>query len=134
MQHEVITTGREVIATSGGMGSEVIIVPAIFGVIFGMYYLYISSRNKERLALIEKGAEANIFFNTKKSLTPTWKVLVINFAILMMGIGLGIFIGYMLHSVMSLPEEIAYPGTIFLVGGAALFTGFFVTKKLVHQK
>ncbi|MEM6718776.1 MAG: DUF6249 domain-containing protein [Bacteroidota bacterium] len=115
------------------MGSEVIIVPAIFGVIFGMYYLYISSRNKERLALIEKNAEANIFFNTKKSLTPTWKVLVINFAILMMGIGLGIFIGYMLHTVLLLPEEVAYPGTIFFVGGAALFTGFFVTKKLVHQ-
>ena len=116
------------------MGSEIIIVPAIFGVFFGIYYLYISSRNKERLALIEKGGDASIFFNTKKTLTPTWKVLVLNLAILMMGIGLGIFIGYMLHSVLLLPEEIAYPGTIFLVGGVALFTGFFVTKKLVNQE
>lgn len=116
------------------MGSEVIIVPAMFGVIFGIYYLYISSRNKERLALIEKGTEATIFFNTKKSLTPTWKVLVINFAILMMGIGLGIFVGYLLHTQLLVPEEVAYPGTIFLVGGTALFTGFFVTKKLVSQQ
>lgn len=116
------------------MGSEVIIVPAIFGVIFGIYYLYISSRNRERLALIEKGGDASMFFNTKKSLTPTWKVLVINLAILMMGIGLGIFFGYMLHTVMLLPEEVAYPGTIFFVGGTALFTGFFVTKKLVAQQ
>lgn len=43
------------------MGSEVIILPIIFGVIFGIYYLYISARNRERLALIEKGAEASIF-------------------------------------------------------------------------
>jgi hypothetical protein len=116
------------------MGSEVIIVPAIFGVIFGMYYLYISSRNKERLALIEKDAEASIFFSKKKSLTPTWKVLVLNIAILMMGIGLGIFIGHIFHTYLQVPEEVAFPGTIFLVGGTALFTGFFVTKKLVSQE
>ncbi|PTX61520.1 hypothetical protein C8N46_104163 [Kordia periserrulae] len=115
------------------MGSEVIIIPAIFGVIFGMYYLYISSRNKERLALIEKGAEASIFFSSKKSLTPTWKVIVLNFAVLAMGIGLGIFIGYMLHNSAGLPEEVAYPGTIFFVGGIALFSGFFVTKKLTTK-
>ncbi|WP_046755700.1 DUF6249 domain-containing protein [Kordia jejudonensis] len=116
------------------MGSEVIIMPAFLGVIFGIYYLYISTRNKERLALIEKGADASIFFDSKKSLTPIWKVLVLNVAVLMMGIGLGIFIGNMMHAVFHLPEEVAYPGTIFLVGGLSLFTGFFVTKKLVRQE
>ncbi|WP_046745308.1 DUF6249 domain-containing protein [Kordia zhangzhouensis] len=116
------------------MGSEVIIMPAIFGVIFGIYYLYITSRNKERLALIEKGAEASIFFSSKKSLTPTWKVVVLNIAVLMIGIGLGIFIGNILHQVVGLPEEVAYPGTIFTIGGIALFSGFFVTKKLVEKE
>ena len=116
------------------MGSEVIIMPAILGVIFGIYYLFISSRNKERLALIEKGADASIFFSSKKSLTPTWKVLVLNVAVLMMGIGLGIFIANMMHQSFGLSEEVAYPGTIFLVGGISLFTGFFLTKKLVEQE
>lgn len=115
------------------MGSEVIILPAMFGVVFGIYYLYISTRNKERLALIEKGADASIFFSTKKSLTPTWKVLVLNVAVLMMGIGLGIFIGNLLHISVGLPEEVAFPGTIFLLGGISLFTGFFLTKKLVEK-
>ncbi|WP_420573611.1 DUF6249 domain-containing protein [Kordia sp.] len=116
------------------MGSEVIIMPAILGVIFGIYYLYISSRNKERLALIEKGGDASIFFNSKKSLTPTWKVLVLNFAVLMMGIGLGIFIGHMMHHTFGLKEEVAFPGTIFFIGGLSLFTGFFLTKKLVEKE
>lgn len=49
------------------MGSEVIILPIIFGVIFGIYYLYISARNRERLALIEKGAEASIFLQQKEA-------------------------------------------------------------------
>ena len=47
------------------MGSEVIIIPIIFGVILAIAYLYFSTRNKERLALIEKGADASIFVRGK---------------------------------------------------------------------
>ena len=111
------------------MGSEVIIVPAIFGVLFGIYYLYISSRNRERMALIEKGAEASIFFSTKKSLTPVWKVLILNVAVLMIGIGLGIFLGATIES-MGVNSDIAYPGTIFTMAGIGLLAGFTLTKKM----
>ena len=40
---------------------EVAVLAVIFGSIFGVFYLYFSTRNKERLALIEKGADASIF-------------------------------------------------------------------------
>ena len=112
------------------MGSEVIVLPVIFGTVFGMFYLYISARNRERLALIEKGAEASIFYSRKKSMTPIWKVIIINLALLLVGIGVGIFIAAMLHYNMGVDEDIAYPGTIFLLAGLGLFAGFFATKKL----
>jgi len=112
------------------MGSEIFIVAIIFGVIFGIFYLFISARNKERLALIEKGADASIFYSKNKRATPMWKVIVVNFALLMMGIGLGIFIAGILNQVLGVDEDIAYPGTIFLMAGAGLFTGFYLTKKL----
>ena len=32
----------------------------LFAVVFGIFYLFYSTRNKERLALIEKGADLNI--------------------------------------------------------------------------
>ncbi len=112
------------------MGSEVIIMPIIFGVIFGMFYLYISARNRERLALIEKGADASIFYSKKKRVTPIWKVIVINMALLLVGIGLGIFIANILNYNMGLDEDVAYPGTIFLLAGLGLFAGYFATKKL----
>ena len=112
------------------MGSEIFIIAIIFGVIFGIFYLFISARNKERLALIEKGADASIFYSKKKSVTPMWKVIVVNIALLMMGIGLGIFIAGILSQVVGVDEDIAYPGTIFLMAGAGLFTGFYLTKKL----
>ena len=112
------------------MGGEIIIVAVIFGAIFGVFYLYYSTRNKERLALIEKGADASIFVKAKKShAAPFWKIITLNFALLLMGIGIAIFIASILVHSVGLDEDVAYPGTIFLMAGIGLFTGFSMTKK-----
>jgi len=111
------------------MGSEIVIMPIIFGVIFGIVYLYISSRHKERLALIEKGAEASIFYSKDRRATPIWKVIIINMAFLLMGIGLGIFLGGIFTDFMGMDEDIAMPGTILFTAGLGLLGGFFLTKK-----
>lgn len=112
------------------MGSEVIILPIIFGVIFGVFYLFISSRHKERLALIEKGADASIFYSNKKTTSPVWKVLLVNLAMILVGIGVGIFVAGLLHYTLGVEEEIAFPGTIFTLAGAGLYTGFKLSQKL----
>ncbi|QBA63588.1 DUF6249 domain-containing protein [Muriicola soli] len=112
------------------MGGEVIIFISIFLMIFGISYLYLTTRNKERLALIEKGAEASIFVKGKKEGTaPFWKVLILNIALLLLGIGLAIFIAALLVEI-GLDEDVAYPGTIFIMAGLGLFLGFTLTKKL----
>lgn len=112
------------------MGSEFIIMPLLIGAIFGIFYLYYSTRNRERLALIEKGADASIFVKGRSQTAPIWKVLILNLALVLMGIGLGIFIASLLHYNMGVEEEVAYPGTIFLMSGIGLFVGFTLTKDL----
>ena len=82
------------------------------------------------MALIEKGADASIFVKGKTHAAPIWKVLVLNLALLLMGIGVGIFIASLLHYNMGVEEEVAYPGTIFLMAGIGLFVGFTLTKNL----
>ncbi|MBX2828019.1 MAG: hypothetical protein KTR22_07640 [Flavobacteriaceae bacterium] len=109
---------------------EIIIIPIMFGVIFGIFYLYISARNKERLALIEKGAEASIFYGKNKRITPIWKVIVINLAFLLMGIGLGTLIAEGFVKGFGMDEDVAFPGVIFFMAGLGLFTGFYATKRL----
>ncbi len=112
------------------MGGEIIIFICIFGAIFGIAYLHYSTRNKERLALIEKGMDAGIFKQSKE--TPAiWKVLVLNLALLLMGIGLGIFIALILEPLFH--TEAIYPAIIFLMAGAGLLSGFFLTRKLVKE-
>ncbi|MBN4047303.1 hypothetical protein JYU05_02040 [bacterium AH-315-P13] len=113
------------------MGSELIIVPIMFGIIFGIFYLHYSTRNKERLALIEKGADASIFVKGKQHAAPIWKVLVLNFAFLFMGIGLGVFIASLLDSYSSLDSDAVYPAVIFFMAGVGLYVGFIQTKKLI---
>lgn len=112
------------------MGSEFIIMPLLIGAIFGIFYLYYSTRNRERLALIEKGADASIFVKGRSQTAPLWKILILNLALVLMGIGVGIFIASLLHYNMGVEEEVAYPGTIFLMSGIGLFMGFTLTKNL----
>lgn len=113
------------------MGSELIIVPIIFGAVFGVFYLYYSTRNKERLALIEKGADATIFGKGKQHTAPIWKVLIINVAFLFMGVGIGVFLASLLANYTTMDEEAVYPALIFFMAGIGLYTGFVQTKKWV---
>ena len=110
---------------------EALIVFIIFGSIFAVAYLYFSTRNKERLALIEKGADASIFVKGKREHTaPIWKVLILNLALVAMGVGLGIFLATLLDTYSSLESDGIYPAIIFFMAGVGLFIGFNMTKNL----
>ena len=122
---------------------EVAILAVIFGSIFGVFYLYFSTRNKERLALIEKGVDASIFMKgSVRNAAPFWKVLILNLGLLAMGIGVGILLGTLLSynfgyngSWENRPQNaidsgVFYAASIFLCAGGALLIGFKQTKKL----
>ncbi|HSR59884.1 MAG TPA: DUF6249 domain-containing protein [Robiginitalea sp.] len=112
------------------MGGEIVILIGLFSVVFGIAYLYFSTRNKERMALIEKGADASIFVTKRQQAQPFWKVLTLNMALLLMGIGAGVMLGGVLHSAAGVEEGIAMPGSIFLLAGTGLLIGFFITKRM----
>jgi hypothetical protein len=115
------------------MGGEVIILITMFSAVFGIAYLYFSTRNKERLALIEKGADASIFGKGRQHAQPFWKVLILNLALLLMGIGAGVMIGGILGQVFGVDWDIAMPGSIFLLAGSGLLVGFFITRKMDQE-
>ncbi|WP_298286443.1 DUF6249 domain-containing protein [uncultured Lutibacter sp.] len=115
----------------------VLVFISLFVVVFGIFYLHFSTRNKERLALIEKGADASIFFSEKaqkKPSVPIWKILILNLAVLLMAIGSGIFIGSILEAYTLINDGVAYTGSIFLMAGIGLFVGFTLSKKLIEKE
>ena len=110
---------------------EIAVLIIVFGTIFGIAFLYFSTRNKERMALIEKGADASIFVkNRPKNAAPFWKVLVLNLSLLSMGIGTGVFLSLILETYTGLDSDAIYPAMIFLMAGVGLFAGFNLTRKL----
>ena len=115
------------------MGGEIIVTALVFGAIFGVFYLYFSTRNKERLALIEKGADASIFFSSKnRRSAPFWKIFILNVSLLLISVGIGVFLASVLTQ-LGIDEDTAYPGTIFLMAGVGLFVGFNMTKNLEKE-
>jgi len=116
------------------MVGDVINVLIIFSVIFGIVYIAISSRTRIRLALIEKGADASIFYTPsqgrKSNLLP---IILVNLALLLIGIGLGIFGGAVLSQNFGVDTDAAYPGMIFTLAGTGLFTGYKISSRLVKE-
>ena len=107
------------------MHAEEVLIPIVFfGAIFGIFYLYITARNKERLSMIEKGADASMFATKRKYYAMTLKI-----GMLLIGISLGILIGSLIDEYTSLPEEVGYFSMIFLFGGLALVINALMEKK-----
>ena len=109
---------------------EILIPICLFIVIFGIFFLYLSTRNKERLALIEKGVDASIFMNGSNHATAMWKVFILNLALLCMGVGVGVFVALLIVTYTSLVGDAVYPAIIFFMAGAGLFIGYNMSKNL----
>jgi ABC-type Fe3+-siderophore transport system permease subunit len=108
------------------------IVPLVFfvvsgAVVFGVLYVFYTTRNRERMALIEKNADPSILKSESKG---SFRLFPIKFGMLLMGVGLGILFGSILKSITMIEEEIAYSSMVFLFGGAGLFASYFVGRKL----
>jgi len=112
------------------MAAGILVPTGFFLTVFGIVYLFLSTRNKERLALIEKGVDANVFSRTRnKGYIPSWKIFLINFAVLLISVGLAIFFAAVIEE-MGVYDGVAYTGTIFVFSGIGLLIGFTVTKKM----
>ncbi len=118
----------------------VIVFIALFATVFGVMYVFFTTRNKERLAMIEKGADASLF--DRKGSTFSIAKFILNLALLFMGIGFGILTGSLIgtdtrfngevvsQGFTTLDIEITIPSMIFIFGGLGLIAGFFITRKL----
>ncbi len=112
------------------MLTETLVPIVLFLVIFGILYLYYNSRNKERLALIEKGADASIFYGPKSEKSGKW---VLKVGVLAIGIALGVLAGAGLESA-GMDDDVAYPASIFLFAGIALVVAYFLARKVNGEK
>lgn len=101
--------------------------PMLVTIIF--FFLYFSSRNKIRMALIESGRDASIF-KYRKSVD---RVRTLKTGITCLMGGLGLFIGYLMHVLTGIPEEVAYTASILLFVGVGLVGFYLYALKLPQE-
>ncbi|GET33501.1 hypothetical protein PbJCM13498_23640 [Prolixibacter bellariivorans] len=101
-----------------------ILVPiGFFVMLFGILYVYYTTRNRERLAMIEKGADASLFQD------PDRISNIFKWGMFMVGIAVGIILGSAFASADILDEGVSYPSMIFLFGGLSLIIVHLIEKK-----
>jgi len=110
---------------------DAVITLIVFGTFFAMLYVFLSTRNKERLALIEKGADATLFKSGPGK--NIFGVVVLNIALLAIGIGVGILLASLLEEI-GMDDDVAYPAMIFIFGGLGLLAGFFASRKFSNKE
>jgi len=113
------------------MGATAITFIALFAAVFGIVYVYYTTRHKERLALIEKGADASLF-NTGKETARSginWGKFTLKIGMLFMGVALGIVAGAILSGAGILDEDANYPAMIFFFGGLSLVLFYVIDRK-----
>ncbi len=103
---------------------------AFFAMVFGILYVYYTTRNKERMALIEKGADASLF-NTGKEARKLfdWNKFTLKTGMLFMGIAVGIIVAAVLDKARVLNEDALYPSMIFFFGGLSLVLFYVFDRK-----
>lgn len=100
----------------------------VFGALFGILYVYYTTRNKERLALIEKGADAKLFQSEKKT---NWINFALSLGMLIAGLGLGLVLAELINaSNLNMDSAAVTAALILLCGGGGLIGYFFLVRKL----
>ncbi len=113
--------------------TEALIPISFCAVVFGWIYLHYSTRNKERMALIDKGANATLFNTGANSNSIFGKFSTLKLGLFFIGIALGVLMGNILTATTRLEEGVAYVSMIFLFGGLSLVS-FYVFAARMSKK
>lgn len=108
--------------------SELLLLVSILACVFGILYLHYMTRHRERMALIQKGGDASIFYPAEKTIAQLNRFLILNISFTLIGIGTGIALGILLYSITD--KGAVYPASIFIMAGFGLLTSFLVNQKM----
>ena len=104
---------------------HIIITVSGFASVFGIIYVFLMTRYRERMAMIERNVDASLFVIKENAISPTLK-----FGMLFVGIGLGIITAELLHEYSDFNRGAAYFSMTFLFGGVSLILNFLIERKL----
>jgi len=108
--------------------TEILIPITLFLTSFGITYVIFITRHKERMSLIEKGADPSIFRSRQDGRFTSMRI-----GMFLVGIALGILAGNIIAETTKLKAEVAYFSMIFLFGGLSLISYYLYVDKKIRK-
>lgn len=105
-----------------GMITGIVITSAVMAAIVLSLFYFFKVRNKERMAMIEKGIYK--FEAPKKS-----PVRSLKYGLFFAGIGIGIFFGHILATYTNVDEVASYFSMILLFGGLSFILSYIIEQR-----
>jgi hypothetical protein len=103
---------------------DALVSVVLFAAIFGMVYVYLMTRHRERMTILEKNLTTSPF-------TSVNNTALLKYGIIWLGISAGIIAGYILYD-LGFEESFSYASMVFLFSGISMIIAFFVAQK--HSK
>lgn len=107
---------------------EAIVPLSFFLMVFGIALIFLKSRSKERLALIERNIDASLFFGKKKDNLTYWTLRI---GSLLLGFGIGLLVGFIMAEIYDESMFIAPP--LFIFSGLFWIIEFIVERKIIQK-
>lgn len=107
--------------------AEEVLIPILaivgfFAAIIIFIYMFFTSRNRIRLALIDQGKDVSIFRKSSR------RSLALRNGLVAVMVGAGLLIGYLLEKV-GIPGFVAYTAMVLIFGGIGLVAYYFYERK-----
>lgn len=106
--------------------SEVLVPLIVFTAAFGMFYVWVTARHRQRMAMIEKGLAT-----ADPSAEPN-PYQTLKYGMLAIGIGLGLLLGYLFQTYAMVNAEdnpLAYFVMVPICGGLALVGHHLIVRR-----
>ncbi len=110
-----------------GVIAGILISLSFFTMIVLSLYFYFKARNRERMALIDKGGDLSKFF--KKSGDHS----ILKFGMFLMGIAIGLLVAYLLTEATAMNGVVAFFSMILLCGGLSLILYYPISAKILKK-
>ncbi|MCC8424631.1 DUF6249 domain-containing protein [Mucilaginibacter sp. UR6-11] len=102
---------------------DAIVSITLFAAVFGMVYVFLMTRHRERMNMLERNLTIPPFPKTNYNLAT------LKYGMFLVGIAIGFLMGSVLHTYCEIEEGISYISMVCLFGGFSLILSYIIIKK-----
>lgn len=103
---------------------DAIVSITLFAAVFGMVYVFLMTRHRERMTILEKNLSTSPFPRVN------YGAATLKYGMFLVGISIGFLMGWILYNYYGVEEGTSYIAMVCLFGGISLIISYLI----IHRK